>query len=385
MEPSAKAPRLASRRSARLQGIPPPDPSLPPPHWLNARCSPADERAPCCFAVLPDEVLFRVFVALPADARARCGAVCRAWALALLRGADAWRCWTRLDLSGSSGLTRTKSNAVLEGAAALARGHLQELDLTDRGAHGNRDEITSRALVRVLRGNPELRTLALDGVDYYRRSLNLDALQQLLAAAPPTLQRLGADCVRCWSSASSLPLLRAEPPYGPLRMLQLGIDCPRDPPDASIGAAVGARRFAAAVSHAWLRELRLSELTWAEPVALEALADALLSRTCRVEVVELYRCTGMSPAYLPSLTRLLAGRDDVALKKVLVYYHASLFEGSTEADVEAVGAALRRSTLTHVALTDVGLSEQSEAALRQAAAAAPRLRLDYFQPRMHWW
>ena len=39
-------------------------------------------------------------------------------------------------------------------------------------------------------------------------------------------------------------------------------------------------------------------------------------------------------------------------------------------------AALRRSTLTHVQLLEVGLTEQGEDALSQAAAATPRLHLE---------
>ena len=51
-----------------------------------------------------------------------------------------------------------------------------------------------------------------------------------------------------------------------------------------------------------------------------------------------------------------------------------LFHGASEAEVEAVCAALRRSTLVGVHLDYVGLTRQHRDALRAAAAAAPRLR-----------
>ena len=55
----------------------------------------------------------------------------------------------------------------------------------------------------------------------------------------------------------------------------------------------------------------------------------------------------------------------------------SLFEGASEADVELVCAALRRTTLTRVRLSFVGLSEQSKAALVKAASANPGLQLKF--------
>ena len=370
MDPPAKAPRVAPGAPAE-----PPPPAL----WLNARCSPADASAPCWFVVLPEVVLFLVFAALPADARAGCASVCRAWAHILLRGADAWRFWTRLDLSGGSGVTCTKSDAALAGAAALARGRLQELNLSKRGERPqNRDGITLGAVLGVLRGSPELRELALDGVDG-GGGLDSDALHELLTAAPPTLRRLDAESVSCGSSASSLPLLRAEPPFGPLRVDWLAIRCRIESPDEileSVGTTAGATSLAAALAHACVGELCLQTVLWFEPDALEALADALLAPTCRVGKLIAWAGAGLSPAYLPALARLLAGRDGAALSKVTVYRCPSLFEGASPEEVEAVCAALRRSTLTHVQLLEVGLTEQGEDALSQAAAATPRLHLE---------
>ena len=363
----------SSLQALRLAGDEDPSPLL--------QLSPAPDAAASRWGEpLPDFLVQLVFVErLPADVRVRCALVCRAWAHALLRGADAWRCWTRLDLSGGSGVVCTKCDAALEGAAALARGRLQELDLSDRvDVDGNRDGITLGALLRVLRSSPELRQLALGGVNR-RNSLDTDKLRQLLAAAPPTLRRLRADRVFCRLSAESLPLLRAEPPFGPVRMEVMTIYC-NDLRDLVLGTvgADGARSFGAAVAHAWVREIRLHNVGWTEPAALEAFADVLLARTGRVEKLMLayefdFR---LMREYLPALARLLAGREGAALKAVHVRRSRMLFYGASEADVEPVCAALRRSTLTHVVLRDVGLTEQSAAALRQAAAAATALRLD---------
>ena len=361
-------------RSARFLGLLPP----PPP---RERCSPADARAPCGFAVLPDELLLRVFAELPADARAVCARVCAAWREALVRGPEAWRCWTRLDLSGDSGVTCTLNDAALAGAAALAHGRLQELDLNERGEHGSRDGITLRALLRVLRRNLQLHTLALDGVDG-QIHLEPAKLVKLIVATPDGLQRLQTDTVVVVRyRAEGLPVLRLLTPDGPFRMRFLAINFSHDAPDEGIGAVAGARRFASSVlARVWARQLSLNNTTWVEPAALAVLADALLARTSNVEDLYIVLGTSLSPAYLPALARLLAGRDGSALAKVTVLMCVSLFEGAAEADVELVCAALRRSTLTHVRLHEVGLTEQGAAALREAAAASPRLCLEFNEP-----
>ena len=338
---------------------------------------------PCEFAALPDDVLYFVFAALPADARVRCALVCRAWAHALLRGADTWRAWTRLDLSLRSGMTCTRSDAVLAGAAALARGHLQELDLGTRGnlafvIHGlqARDGITLDAVLGVLRSSPQLRELALDGVDG-EYTLPPEQLQQLLAAAP-SLQWLDAEIVRCESSADRLPLLRAEPPYEPLCICALDLHCTHDPPDESLGNADVARVFGAALARSWVRKLELFEVLWLEPAALEALTDALLSGPSCVRELSIF-CSfagSLSRAFLPAVARLFAGRDGAALTSVGILGCMQLFEGATEAELAPVCAALRGSRLQYVEMSVVGLTEQGIAALRDAASENPRLYVD---------
>ena len=161
-------------------------------------------------------------------------------------------------------------------------------------------------------------------------------------------------------------------------MKRLEINCRDDWYAEDVGSVDAARSFGAAITHTWVRELAIrGGIRWVDPAALEALADALLSRTCGVEKVELGSLgVGLSPAYLPALARLLAGRDDATLAAVHMIWGTTLFENATDADIELVCAALRRTTLTHMVLHHVGLTEQNEASLRQAAAAAPRLRLE---------
>ena len=99
------------------------------------RCLAADAALSCDFAELPLPIVMHIFEALPADARALCGCVCRAWREHLLAGPDAARLWwTHLDLSLTSGMTCTRGDAALAGATALARGGLEVRALPKWGA-----------------------------------------------------------------------------------------------------------------------------------------------------------------------------------------------------------------------------------------------------------
>ena len=142
------------------------------------------------------------------------------------------------------------------------------------------------------------------------------------------------------------------------------------------------RPLAAAVATASLRELSLVEMRVAD---LAPLADALLAPTCRVEsltlqdarITDLIRCR-------PALARVLAGGGG-ALTEVHVEKSSALFVAASATQVEIVCAALRRSTLTHVALFNVGLTQRHVDVLREAATGNPRLRdvdirVDYSPP-----
>jgi hypothetical protein len=94
----------------------------------------ADASAAAFVSALPPALALRVFARVPADIRARCAAVCRAWRAALAEPAA----WARLDLSLSSGVPwRRLTDRALRAAAAKAAGRLAALDV--RGASQRAD------------------------------------------------------------------------------------------------------------------------------------------------------------------------------------------------------------------------------------------------------
>jgi hypothetical protein len=135
--------------------------------------------------VLPPALLRAIFLALPADQRARAACVCRGWRAFLADPA----LWLRLDLSEDSGVTCRLDDAALRAAAARAQGRLEVLNIRNEGA---RYTVSHAALCVVAAANATtLRKLC--GVLSYMFDLNdkLAELRELLAAAP-ALEALGA-------------------------------------------------------------------------------------------------------------------------------------------------------------------------------------------------
>jgi hypothetical protein len=181
------------------------------------RSARAAARAAACdpFGVLPDDVLLRILAAVPVDVRARCAAVRRTWRAALSPPAA----WTRLDLSAATGgVARAISDEMLLAAAAKALGGLEALDVSDCAS------LSLDALRAVFAANAaSLRTARVGGAlarDEGRR-LDPDEVVALLSAAP-ALTALHADV--CCSVAEAPALLRAAPPYAPLRVARLNVD-----------------------------------------------------------------------------------------------------------------------------------------------------------------
>ena len=248
----------------------------------------------------------------------------------------------------------------------------------------------------MLRDNSaHLRQLAT-GVFYAFEAPIPAQLRELLGAAGPALQQLAVQSVYFdWAQAplhdgglayllrpdgDLLPLLRAAPPFGPVCVDKVIAACSARQPPGDDAALI---QLAGYVEPAGLRGLHLLGLVLAEPASLEALADLLLARTCRVESLQLHLICGLSFAFLPALLRLLAGGG--ALASFNLNDADALFEGASDAEVEALCAALRRSTLTHVALFNVGLTQRHVDVLREAATGNPRLRdvdirVDYSPP-----
>ena len=313
-------------------------------------CAAADTALPC-FSSLPLPVVLHIFSLLPADARARAAAVCSSWYWQLTARPTAWELWTELDLSETSGVTCTRGNAALEGAAARARGRLRTLKLRDYDAVFQPHGFTFEAALRVVAANARLEELAYvcvndDGADVFT---SVEELQELLAAAP-ALQRLTAD-VDTSDTAVARALLRREPPYAALRLhdLCVGDDTAASPLRSAAGVIALAEDVAACKS---LRVLNLWHANLEAPAALAALVDAALTR--ELFGISLTRCTFASAVALPQLARLLAD-DCNELTRLVITDSPTLFENVQEAHLLELFDALKQSFLEWLQLKNVGL------------------------------
>ena len=333
-------------------------------------CAAADVTLPCGFATLPLPVVLRVFALLPADARARAAAVCHAWHYQLAVGPSAWRPWTELDLSETSGVTCTRGDAALVGAAALARGRLRTLKLRDFDSDYEPHNFSDAALLRVVAANAGLEELTHEREDNEWAPVEL--VQALLAAAP-ALQRLTA-CVATGDAAAARAMLRGEPPYGALHLKQF---CMQDTRAASLlRTADGVIAFAAdvAATRDSLYCLRLHFAALDAPAALQALVDAALTRP-QLLCLDLHFCTFEPAVALPQLARLLAdGRSP--LRQLRIGRSPTLFADAQGEHLEALCDALATCTrLNMLELKHVGLHGSLHAGmaslLRLALASRP--------------
>jgi hypothetical protein len=318
----------------------------------------AVEEQPLALVRLPLPLAQRILLALPVDSRARAACVARGWRDALADPA----LWTRLDLSDVSDVSRAlDGDALLRGAAGRAQGQgLYSLDVS-----GPR-YISPAVLLAVVTANAvslrELRVFHIraSGGGVYG---GLDA-QQLVRAAP-MLQALGPTALQC-SGEEALPLMRAEPPWAPLRLSKLSVSF-RDVADVEHAHAFAALLADVALQPALL-DLTVYRADTSRPDVLDALVDALLTR--RVHTFALHRCTPPAPA---PLARLLAGG---ALTNLSVSHctAAPLFDAAGAA---LVAGALRATTaLTAFSLVWTGLSRDMPAAatLLGALVGHPSLR-----------
>jgi hypothetical protein len=174
--------------------------------------APADALPPLSFASLPASLVLHVFAALPADARARAGAVCRAW-----RDATSERSlWTALDLSAAAGISVQATDAVLLAAAAKAGGRLRLLDVTGCS------RVSHEALLAVASANAgALRELRASGRCPQQSPPGLDACAALLRAAP-RLRSLALDAC-AYNSDEARAALRNEAPFGALQLSSLAV------------------------------------------------------------------------------------------------------------------------------------------------------------------
>jgi len=319
-------------------------------------------------APLFPELISAIFAQLPVDSRLRCREVCRGWRAFL---ADA-RLWQVLDLSLSSGVAR-RSLALLRAASERAQGTLRELDVSGwyhLAAAEGEEELDNIQLLPILHTNAAsfLELRAWKPVDSVGGSFTSTAdIEQLLAAAPRLLL-LECDAFLLGEDARGpLPRLLCEPQFAPLRMQTLKMDAwnVQPPPDAEALAAWAA-------AHASLKHLFLASVLLDSEPALATVADLAISQ---LQVLNLYSC-GLSPASLPSLTRMLASASLIDLR--IGNRNALLLQGAGGA---AFCTALRASRLVTLMLISVSLwgSPADGLAVVAACTGHPTLRKISFQ------
>ena len=313
---------------------------------------------------LPPAVLREILRRLPADHRARCACVCRRWRDVLSDPA----LWTVLDLRAASGVTVRVTPARLLAAAARAQGRLEVLNVLDDGRLLPALTAVATANASTLR---ELRSLSFEGdvfPDGDEAERALAELRALLLAAP-ALQVLEA-MMEC-RIATACRVLRNEPPFGPLRLTRLNVDC------SSVNRDVTALA-AALVTHPSLDTLSLTcPMDHPMPLLpgdLDSVVTAAL--TLRLQSFDLCDCELMGDA-VPALSRLLSSTDsltDFGVKQriqwvPLLHQHVALL----------LAEALRANrTLTSLALTNVMANSKDEAMLLLALVGHATLRyLDF--------
>jgi hypothetical protein len=313
----------------------------------------ADEPAAECtsttFASLPHALTCNVFSRLPVDARARAAAVCLPWRDTL---ADA-SLWRRLDLSASCGVTCTVTEAALRGAARLARGGLQALDVS--GFHA----FSQEALLEVTTANAgalrELRVCLLSG-----NTLHYESTETLLRSAP-RLQSFDADVVTC--SVQEAHALLSGPDFAALRVRELCAAFDDAVPPTVVEQTTSLQALAAGIAaHTALVVVTLHATPHSTPAALDAVMDAALSRG--LAMLNFEHCH-LTPASAPALARLL-GSCALTTLRICNAGRRTLLDLPAAALV--CGALRANRTLNQIWLQTVGLWNDPAVGLALLAA-----------------
>ena len=331
----------------------------------SARVAAAADARASALPQLPVSLAARVFRFLPVDEKARAALVCRGWRAFL---ADA-ALWTELDLSPTGGVADERiTDVLLRGAAAMARGQLQRLDLGSE--FGGTPHVTQVALLEVVVANAaslrELRLVVRRIPDAHASGLpNLEAL----ARAAPLLRILEAGIICSWQDAPQL--MRADQPLTALKLRDLSVTHYGGVQNNDLGGLERVSAFAAALADTALQPT-LSRVAIAVadiqlPEVLNVLVDALLPRPLRE--LGFFGCT--PPAPVP-LARLLRGSALISLN----------FSGSMGRLFDAGGAALvaealrSSTTLEELMLGTSRLCDDVPAAclVLRALVGHPRLR-----------
>jgi hypothetical protein len=313
------------------------------------------------FAALPHAVALSIFARLNVEQRLRCAEVCRGWRGTL---SDA-HLWLHLDLTHVLGWERTE--ALLDAAAARARGRLQSLALPARG--GVRWPLLLRVAacnagaLRELRMRHRAFSVLEDSL-VFAAALAVRDVAVLLRAAP-ALQQLDAD-VRCEDVDTMRPLLAGMPPFGPLRVRRLALPLQGHDEEAELALAP------LLASHPTLQALHVNFFNVGNAVRA-AVVEAAVTR--RLETVSLEGCS-LITRDVPLVTRLLRG-GAVATLRVGGEEWPPFNDG---ADVAPLAAALHDCiSLTCLSLDGVRLfqPEAMGAALLGALVGHPSLRVLY--------
>jgi hypothetical protein len=240
------------------------------------------------------------------------------------------------------------TGTLLRGAAARSGNQLVSLNVS-------LDDISDVQLLAAVAANGgTLRELCV-GLSWHELMVTAHMAEAFLRAAPQ-LRVLHAG-VLCMDVATARRVLLGAPPFGPLRLTQLGLVMEGAAPDELL-----------ALAPAELHALYVADAPLDAPAALDAFVDAVHAHG--ITSLGLANC-GLSPASAPALARLLAG----GLQELEVYAY-----GQTLLDAPATGLlanALRASsTLTSLLFDDTGVWDDTAlaAVLLAALTAHPTLR-----------
>ena len=301
------------------------------------------------FDALPLAALRVLFLALPMDERARAACVCRSWR-AFLADPSLWHV---LDLTPAGGVVAARvTENLVRSAVHRAAGQLRSLSLEwTAGFRAN------GLLVELVQ---------TDGA----------ALQQLNTAAWMSAAELGAvfaAAPRLQVNArvgdlftALLPVLRNDPPYGPLRIAQVFVDFSASgffqPTVADVRAVA-----AAVAAHESLKGMNLANAQFA-PELLNELIDVAAARLSRLTIS---RCV-LNAGSVPALTRLLQ-RGCLTMLSI----SCDGFPHAQAASVPVLCAALRSCrTLEHLELRldpPNGASHRTVTEVLDVAASLPML------------
>ena len=282
---------------------------------------------PTSIDVLPPALLRAIILALPVDQRARCACVSRSWSDAVADPA----LWLRLDLSDGSGMTCQMGDAALRAAAARAQGRLEVLKV-------NQDLPEYSVSLAALRDNAAANAATLRelrGLRFSTAGEGFANLQELLLAAPALVALEASMSCTC---DYGIPLLRNEPPFGPLRMHSMSIDLYRDSP-------VGEFRLMAAelTKHRSLTELCVSVDDEADLLTdeLGLVVDAALA--VGYQTLRLYD-SKVKPTAAPGFARLLSS---LALRHLEIANGNGFYSLLDAPGYALLGDALRSNCTLH--------------------------------------